>query len=107
MNKLSRLARICMAGSANSIPTMTKRNYRIGCRRTFRWVGSSVAELVIAQAKAPFRRLETLLVLKPRDVFWLTIMSAFQGRGDIVIFRAQLGIPPLMDLELAHPKTWS
>lgn len=80
---------------------------RIGERTTFRWLGTSVAELVIAHAKAPFRRLETLLVLKPRDVFWMTVLAAMQGRNDIVIFRAQLGTSPLLDLELVDPKSWS
>jgi hypothetical protein len=79
----------------------------IGQRTTFRWLGTSVAELVIAHAKKPFRRLETLLVLKPRDVFWMTIAAYFQGREDIVIFRAQLSTAPLVDLELVDPKTWS
>jgi hypothetical protein len=79
----------------------------IGQKTTFRWLGTSVAELVIAHAKKPFRRLETLLLLKPRDVFWMTIMAYFQGRSDIVIFRAQLNLPPLVDLELVDPTTWS
>ena len=79
----------------------------IGQKTTFRWLGTSVAELVIAHAKKPFRRLETLLVLKPRDVFWMTIMAYLQGREDIVIFRAQLSTPPLTDLELVDPKSWS
>ena len=67
----------------------------------------SVAELVIAHARKPFRRLETLLVLKPRDVFWMTIAAYFQGRDDIVIFRAQLSTAPGVDLELVDPKSWS
>jgi hypothetical protein len=79
----------------------------IGQRTTFRWLGTSVAELVIAHAKKPFRRLETLLVFKPRDVFWMTIAAHFQGRDDIVIFRAQLSTAPRVDLELVDPKTWS
>src|SRR6266498_704793 len=79
----------------------------IGQRTTFRWLGTSVAELVIAQAKKPFRRLDTLLVFKPRDVFWMTILANFQGRDDMVIFRAQLSTAPLVDLELVDPKTWS
>jgi hypothetical protein len=79
----------------------------IGQKTTFRWLGTSVAELVIAHAKRPFRRLETLLVLKPRDVFWMTIIAAFQGREDIVIFRAQLTTAPLTDLELVDPKSWT
>ncbi len=86
---------------------MEKGLPRIGARTTFRWLGTSVAELVIAQAKRPFRRLETLLVLRPRDVFWMVIVSAIQGRRDRVIFRASLNTPPLVDLELADPKTWS
>ena len=79
----------------------------IGQRTTFRWLGTSVAELVIAHAKKPFRRLETLLVLTPRDIFWMTILAYFQGRRDIVIFRAQLVTTPVTDLELVDPNTWS
>jgi hypothetical protein len=80
---------------------------RIGEKTTFRWLGTSVAELVIARAKLPFRRLETLLVMKPRDVFWMTIIATLQGRDDVMIFRAQLSSAPFLDLELADPKTWS
>jgi hypothetical protein len=80
---------------------------KIGQRTTFRWLGTSVAELVIAKAKKPFRRLETVLILKPRDIFWMTILAQLQGRDDIVIFRAQLSTPPLVDLELVDEKTWS
>lgn len=79
----------------------------IGQRTTYRWLGTSVLELVIAHAQKPFRRLETLLVLKPRDIFWMTILAYFQGRDDLVIFRAQLSTPPPLDLELVDPKTWS
>ena len=79
----------------------------IGQKTTFRWLGTSVAELVIAHAKKPFRRLDTLLVLRPRDVFWMTIMAYVQGREDIVIFRSQLTTAPLVDLELLDPKSWS
>jgi hypothetical protein len=79
----------------------------IGQKTTFRWLGTSVAELVIAHAKKPFRRLETLLFFKPRDVFWMTIAAYFQGREDIVIFRAHLNTAPVTDLELVDPKSWS
>jgi hypothetical protein len=37
----------------------------------------------------------------------MTIIAYFQGRDDIVIFRAQLSTAPLVDLELVDPKTWS
>src|SRR5574340_238637 len=79
----------------------------IGQRTTFRWLGTSVAEMGIEKAKRPFQRMTTLLVLKPRDVFWMTILSLIQGRDDVLIFRAHLASPPLLDLELADPKTWT
>jgi hypothetical protein len=79
----------------------------IGQRTTFRWLGTSVAEMGISKAKRPFHRLDTLLVLKPRDVFWMTIIALFQHRDDVIIFRAILSTPPLLDLELADPNTWS
>lgn len=79
----------------------------IGQRTTFRWLGTSVAEMGIAKARRPFHRMDVLLVLKPRDVFWMTIIALLQGRDDVLIFRAALGTAPLLDLELADPKTWS
>ena len=79
----------------------------IGQKTTFRWLGTSVAEMGIGHARRPFQRLDILLVLKPRDVFWMTIIALFQGRNDVLIFRAVLSTPALVDLELADPKTWS
>lgn len=80
---------------------------RIGERTTLRWMGSSVAELVIARAKSPFRRLETMVVLAPRDIPWMWMMARLQGRRDTLIFRAQLSIPPRLDLELGDPTSWT
>ena len=79
----------------------------IGQRTTFRWLGTSVAEMTIANAKKPFRRAEILLVLRPRDVFWMTLAAILQGRNDIIILRTRTSETPLLDLELADPKTWS
>lgn len=40
----------------------------VGEKTTLRWLGSSVVELKIQQAKAPFRSAEILFVLEPRDL---------------------------------------
>jgi hypothetical protein len=80
---------------------------KVGERTTLRWLGSSVAELKIARAKGPFRQLDTLLVMAPRDVPWLWLISGLQGRRDTLIFRAQLGSPPHLDMELADPASWT
>ena len=79
----------------------------IGQRTSFRWLGTSVAEMSIARAKRPFQRLDTLLVLRPRDVFWMTLIALWQGRNDTLIFRGYLSTPALLDLELADPRDWS
>lgn len=79
----------------------------IGQRTTFQWLGTSVVQMIIAHAKKPFRRLETLIFLKPHDVFFMMILAYFQGREDIVIFRAHLNAAPATDLELLDLKTWS
>jgi hypothetical protein len=79
----------------------------IGPRTTFRWLGSTVAEMGIGQAKRPFRRMDILLVFRPRDVIFLWMASLFQGRDDTLILRAHLSSVPLLDLELADPKTWT
>jgi hypothetical protein len=80
---------------------------RIGERTTMRWLGTSVVELVIARAHKPFRRLETLIVLAPRDVPWMWLLAATQGRQDTLIFRAHLNVPPRIDFELADPTAWT
>jgi len=80
---------------------------RIGERTTLRWLGTSVAELVIAKAHSPFRRLETLLVLTPRDVPWMWLLAWLQHRRDTLIFRAQLVDPPTVDLEWVDPSSWT
>jgi hypothetical protein len=79
----------------------------IGEKTTMRWLGTSVAEMVIAQAKKPFRQMTTLVVLVPRDVPWMWLFAWLQGRRDTLIFRGQLTSPPAVDLELADPSSWT
>ena len=79
----------------------------IGERTTFRWLGSSVAELSIKNAKTPFRRLDIIIMLAPRDVPWLWLISGLQGRRDTLILRGYLAKPPRLDLELVDPVSWT
>jgi hypothetical protein len=80
---------------------------RVGERTTMRWLGSSVAEMIINKAKKPFRRLEILLVFPPRDVSFLWLWAALRGRRDTLILRGQLQSPVRVDLELADPGYWT
>jgi hypothetical protein len=80
---------------------------RLGEKTTFRWLGSSVVEMVIGQPKGPVRRAEVLMVLKPRDVLFTWLYATARGRSDFVIVRLDLARAPRLALELADPTTWT
>ncbi len=79
----------------------------LGERTTFRWLGSSVAQMEISRPKQPFRTVQLMIVLAPRDVPWLWLLAALRGRRDILIFRAKLAGAPHADLELADSASWT
>ena len=72
----------------------------VGEHATARWLGSSVVELKIAEAKAPFRSAEVLVVLEPRDVPLMWWWAHARGRRDLLIFRSQLRGAPKFEKEL-------
>lgn len=80
---------------------------RVGEKTTLRWLGTSVVQLGIAHAKAPFRSLDTLVVLAPRDLPWTWGLAALQGRQDTLILRASLAQAPALDFDLVEPKAWT
>ena len=79
----------------------------IGEKTTLHWMGSSVAQLKIAKAKAPFRSAETLFIFEPRDVIFLWLWSRLQGRRDLMIFRGTLNAAPSFELEILDPTGWT
>lgn len=80
---------------------------RLGERSTYRWLGSTVAELVIAHGKGATRRVEILAALAPRDLAWNWLLAAMQGRKDVLILRVDLARAPRLALEWANPQTWT
>jgi len=79
----------------------------LGERTTFRWLGSSVAQMEISRPKPPFQTVQLMLVLAPRDVPWFWLLAALRGRRDILIFRAKLSSAPQADLEMADSASWT
>ena len=79
----------------------------IGEKTTMHWMGSSVLQMKIAKAKAPYRNTENLYVFEPRDVIFLWALSRLQGRRDLIIFRGTLNAAPSYELEIFDPKGWS
>jgi hypothetical protein len=80
---------------------------RLGEKTTLRWLGTSVVELSIQRAKPPFRQVQVLLVMTPRDVPWLWLLSAGRGRKDLLIVRGQLQSAPRLEYEVASPRSWT
>ena len=79
----------------------------IGEKTTLRWLGSSVVELKIQQAKPPFSQATVLFVLEPRDVSVTWAFSRWRRRRDLFIFRAGLRSQPHAELEVFDPASWS
>ena len=79
----------------------------IGEKTTLRWLGSSVVELNIEKARAPFRRFNLVLVLQPRDVPWLWLGSLLRNRRDMVIVRGTLVTSPRLEYDLLAPHSWT
>ena len=79
----------------------------VGEKTTLRWLGSSVVHLQIENAREPFRRVEVLVVLEPRDVppWWL--LSRLRGRRDLLIVRTELRSVPKIQVEILDPQAWS
>ena len=80
---------------------------QLGERTTMRWLGTSAVELVIGQARSPFKRVTLLAVMEPRDIPWLWLISYFQHRRDVLIVRAQLQTAPPYEFDLIAPDAWT
>src|SRR5215470_2025174 len=57
----------------------------VGEKTTLHWLGSSVLQLKIPNAKQPFREAEVLFVLEPRDIAPLWWLARARGRRDLFI----------------------
>ena len=79
----------------------------IGEKTTLRWLGSSVVELRVSQAKPPFREAEVLVVLEPRDVALLWWIARLRGRRDLFIFRGTINKHPRLEVVAHDPKAWT
>lgn len=78
----------------------------LGSRTTVRWLGSTVVEMVIGDAKAPFTGATVVIFLEPRDLPWWPLSRA-RGRRDTLIIRGALRQAPALELEALDPRSWS
>ena len=79
----------------------------LGPRTTLRWLGSSVAELRIAEARSPYREAVVLVVLEPRDLGALWALARSRGRRDFIVLRLSLVRAPRWEADLTDPAAWT
>jgi hypothetical protein len=79
----------------------------LGPRTTMRWLGSSVAELRIAEARPPYREAVVMVVLEPRDLGALWAMSRARGRRDFIVLRLSMRRAPRWEADLIDPAAWT
>jgi hypothetical protein len=79
----------------------------LGPRATLRWMGSSVAELRIVEPERPCRSAALLIVLEPRDLSALWLLSRWRGRRDFLLLRLDLVRAPRFRADLIDPHAWT
>jgi hypothetical protein len=79
----------------------------LGERTTVRWLGSSVVEMVIRDARPPFASATLVVFLEPRDLPWMWAIGRSRGRRDTLIVRGVLRRAPPFELEALDPASWS
>ncbi|MGE5616954.1 MAG: hypothetical protein ACM3X5_08570 [Bacillota bacterium] len=78
----------------------------LGGRTTVRWLGSSVVEMTLRDAAAPFGSVTLVIFLEPRDLPWWPL-SRLAGRRDTLIVRGDLQRPPALEIEALDRASWS
>jgi hypothetical protein len=79
----------------------------LGPRTTVRWLGSSVAELVIVAPRPPLRMATILIVLEPRDLGALWLFARRRGRRDFLLLRLHLQRAPRFRADAIDPEGWT
>lgn len=69
------------------------------------WLGASAFQILAASPPEPFKSLGIMVVLEPREMLLLWIVSRFRGRQDLLVIKGELRRDPRWELELFDPGT--
>lgn len=76
-------------------------------KTSLRWMGTTGVILGMESPREPFKKLEVLVILEPRDVAPLWWLSRRNGRRDLMIMRGSLRRHAQVEADLLDPKSWS
>jgi len=73
----------------------------LGGQATMRWLGrTSGFQVSVKGAKRPFKKIEMMVLLEPREVLLLWLFNRLRGRRDMMSFKADLRTRPKAELEI-------
>jgi len=76
-------------------------------KTSLRWLGSSVVQLGMTDPRPPFKHIDILVMLEPRDVAVMWLASRRGGRRDALILRGNLRRPACCEFDVLDPSSWS
>jgi hypothetical protein len=76
-------------------------------KTSLRWLGSSVVQMGMTAPRAPFKHIDILAMLEPRDVVFLWLASRRGGRRDALILRGDLRRAARCQFDVLDATSWS
>ncbi len=76
----------------------------LGARNSYKWLRSfhNVGQITVSELRLPFRVVEVLFTLEPRDNLLLWILRHLGGRRDDMIIQAYLQDNPVQEVEVGY-----
>jgi len=75
-------------------------------KTTMRWIGTSSIILDMDHPRSPFRSIELVIFLEPRDVVPLWLWSRWNGRRDLIVMRGNLPRSPRFQADIVNRRSW-
>jgi hypothetical protein len=63
-------------------------------------LGTSGFQMNVRKAQAPFKRVEAIIFLEPREIFLLWLFNLLRGGTDYLVFKGTLRAPPRGEVEV-------
>lgn len=74
-----------------------------GEKATARRLGTSGYHIIVPKAKWPFRKMDVLIYLQPREFLFYWWLNLLLGRGDRLYLQVTLQRPPLQEVHVGTP----
>ncbi len=76
----------------------------LGDQITVSRLGTSGFQVNLRKAQAPFKRIETTILLQPREILLLWIFNLLRGEADYLVFKGTLRASPRGEVEVVKKK---